>query len=91
MIEVRISDKNHVEAASGLRLARLHRAAELIGELDTGVRNAIIVIVTNKKGKNMICSTCLLFARAKKWQAQARKRASWGFSCFWSPSLNLNA
>ena len=50
MIEVRILDKNHVEAASGLRLARLHRAAELIGELDTGVRNAIIVIVTNKKG-----------------------------------------
>ena len=37
MIEVRILDKNHVEAASGLRLARLHRAAELIGELDTGV------------------------------------------------------
>ena len=39
MIEVRILDKNHVEAASGLRLARLHRAAELIRELDTGVKN----------------------------------------------------
>ena len=41
--------------------------------------------------KNMICSTCWLFARAKRWQAQTRKRASWGFNSFWSPALNLNA
>ena len=39
----------------------------------------------------MICSTCLLSARAKRWQAQARKRASWGFNSFWCPALNLNA
>ena len=44
-----------------------------------------------RSNKNMICSTCWLFARAKRWQAQARKRASWGFNSFWSPSLNLNA